>query len=379
MAGIPRILVVDPTSYLGDLVRAAMIMLDRRYIMVEIPDFNEALDEMYRTNVTLAVTAHYITDELSGIDWSERAIREQASANIIVVGSHEDPRPDAKKLENAPFQFVNYDSGEPFLRAIRVGLDGKEVVEAEESSGKSETVDYGSIPTIDIDAARGIVSNTRLELGAIGALLANRVGRILIDDGAMSYVDKEQIAPLLGPIFPKTIKLAPQIGGNGWLLNYFEGERYNIFALSIGYHYFVLFLMDASAPGALGAVTRYGRQGASRLVDLLGDSAWQHGQVAAPTPTKDKTGELIPVEAAIEAEPEEQPTEDMADLSAKLFETQLEPVDDLDLDLLFGQEVADDDLDDLIFAENSLEIQADLLKDDGIVSFEEAQNMGLLD
>lgn len=379
MASIPRIMVVDTSNRLGDLVRAAMAMLDRRYIMVEIPTPQEALDEVFRTEIDLAVTAYMLDGTMSGTEWAERAIREQAGAQIIVAASDNDPKLEPAKLKTMPFQYIAYTAGEHFLRAIRIGLDGQEVVEAEEGQS-AVALDLGPIPTLDIDHARGVLLEAIREIGAIGGLISDRAGRIVVDEGATGYIDKTQMTALFGPTFAQAVKVAPQVGGNGWSLKYYEGDRYNLFTLAAGYHYFMLFLVESSDKLAFGAVTRYGRQGAKRIIDILGDKAWAYADIQAVA-----TEMAAPIEAVVVATmPEvipprvvEQPITDTAELASKLFEEKLEPIADLDLDALFGQAQDDAAFGDL-FSEEALTGDDLLLTDDNTVSYEEAQDMGLL-
>lgn len=378
MASIPRIMVVDTTTRLGDLVRAAMAMLDRRYIMVEIPTPQEALNEVFRTEIDLAVTAYILDGTMTGTEWAERAIREQAGAQIIVAASESDPKMDAAKLKAMPFQYIPYTSGEHFLRAIRIGLDGHEVVEAEEGQS-AVSLDLGPIPNLDIDHTRSVLLEAIREIGAIGGLVSDRAGRIVVDEGATGYIDKNQMTALFGPTFAQAIKVAPQVGGNGWSLKYYEGDRYNIFTLAAGYHYFMMFLVESSDKLAFGAVTRYGRQGAKRIIDMLGEKAWGYSE-AQPV------AEVVVAEPVVVAKvvPEvvapviiEQPITDTAELASKFYEDKLEPVGDLDLDAIFGQ-AQDDAMFGDLFSEEAF-LKSDLmLADDNSVSYEEAQDMGLL-
>lgn len=368
MTAIPRILVVDPAGRLGMIVRAAMSMLDRRYVLVEVPTASEALDEVFGTEVDLAVTTYTIDKSMTGIEWAERAIRERAGAQIIVVASDENTRPAPELVKNAFFQYISHASGEKFLRAIRIGLDGKDVVEAEETSGPSFNI--GSVPELDLDGARDILIRTIGEIGAIGGLIADRAGRIVLDEGATSYVDKEMLAPLLGPSFGQLTKVSPQIGGNGWLLKYYEGDQYLLFGLSAGYHYFLMMLVSPSR-GALGAVTRYGRQGARDLAELMGDSAWEYAGA-------DEQVQEVETGLAPAVEKVEEPLLTPAEITSKLSAPSLEPVADIDIDSLFDSGGADDDDINALFDIDNDDLGLGDILDDGTVSFEEAQDMGLL-
>lgn len=379
MASIPRIMVIDATPRLGNLVRASLALLGRRYIMVEIPGASEALQEISRAEVALAVVAYSIDGTMTGLEWAEKAIREQAGTPIIVAADIDDPKPDPTKLDRAPYKYLAHASSENFLRAIRLGLDGEEVVAAEEGNTKSQ-LDLGPVPPLDVNAARKLLMDVMRDLGAVGSMISDRAGRIVVDEGATGYIDKAQTAALLGPSFAQSVKIAPQIGGNGWSLKFFEGERYNLFALGVGYHYFVLFLMDSANKQAFGLVNRYGRDGANKITELLGETAWRHATVAplAPPPPPLVAEEKpiaraapvaatpVVVERAPEIKPEPLP---------KILEEQMEPVVNLDLDLLFSQQSSDALFDEAFLDQLS---EPGTLLDENVVSYEEAQNMGLL-
>ncbi|PJF44081.1 MAG: hypothetical protein CUN55_05800 [Phototrophicales bacterium] len=373
MSGIPRILVVDANNHLGHVVRASMFLLDRQYVLVEIPTAKEALSEVIDTAINLAVVTYDLDGSMNGLEWATRAIRQRAGARIIVVADDHDPKPDAMLLESQNFQYIPYSSGEQFLRALRIGLDGPEVVAAEEASKESAAapLDLGPVPKINIDRSRAILLGAIREIGALGigvlgGLIADRAGRIIVDEGATSQIDKEQVTPLLGPSFAQAIRMSPHLGGNSWLMKFYEGDDYQLFALSAGYHYFMMLLVTPSR-GALGAVMRYGRQAARDLSELLGNEAWEYKEAQA---TATQTMIAAPI-----AEPEPEPIPTPEEITSKLMAPTLEPVGDLDIDALFATAEQVEDF-DLFDAEDSSGI-SDLL-DDGTISFEEARNMGLL-
>lgn len=376
MSAIPRILVVDTTDHLGHIVRASMSLLSRQYVLVEIPTADEALSEVIDTNINLAIVTYSLDGSMSGLDWATRAIRQRAGARIIVVAEEHDPEPDATLLESGNFQYVAYNAGERFLRAIRVGLDGTEVVQAEEaasSTGGGSSADLGPVPKLNLDRAREILLDAVREIGALGVgvlggLIADRAGRIVVDEGATSQIDKEAVTPLLGPSFAQAVRMSPHLGGKNWLMKYYEGDNFQLFALSIGYHYYMMLLVSPSR-GALGAVMRYGRQAARDLSVLLGDVAWEYIEPQQPAPA------LAAVANTPVAPPEpETPSMTPQEITTRLMEPTLEPVADLDIDSLFDGIDGNGDIDLFDSGDGGL---GDLL-DDGTISFEEARNMGLL-
>ncbi|MBI5929141.1 MAG: response regulator [Chloroflexi bacterium] len=374
MASIHRIMVIDTRAHLSDLVRAAMSMLGRRYAIYEVPSPESALDEIARVDFDLVVTALALDGGMNGLELAKRAIRERAGLAIVVVAAENDAAIELEQLQEVPVQFMPYPPGEKFVRALRVGLDGADVVEAAE--GPVE-VDLGPIPTLDVDKARGILVNTMRDAGAIGGLIADRTGRVVVDERT-GYIDKSLIAAVLGPTFAHATKIGPQIGGQGWSLKFYDGNRYDLFALALGYHYFAAFLFDDTKTGAFGAMTRFGRQGAEEIIKLLGDSAWTFEQPATlPTPalSSPRPSSRPPKHATqplpkIEAAPTPPPV---------LDEPILEPVvGELDFDLLFGQAAPDDSSFDDLFENNQpSDLNIGNIHGDKM-SFEEAQNMGLL-
>lgn len=374
MASIHRIMVIDTRAHLSDLVRAAMSMLGRRYAIYEVPSAESALDEIARVEFDLIVTAYTLDGTMNGLELAKRAIRERAGVAIVVVASENDPMIDAEQLEELPIQFMPYPPGEKFVRALRVGLDGADMTEAIE--GVSE-IDLGPIPPLDIDKARAILVNTMREVGAIGGLIADRTGRVVVDERT-GYIDKSLIASVLGPTFAHATKIGPQIGGQGWSLKFYDGNRYDLFALALGYHYFAAFLFDDTKTGAFGAMTRFGRQGAEEIIKLLGDNAWTFDQPATPP------APILPTSPRPISRPPKHATQPLPKLEITptppplLDEPILEPVGELDLDLLFGQSNPDELTFDDLFGNNQ-PVNLDIGNIHGDkMSFEEAQNMGLL-
>ncbi|MBZ0320796.1 MAG: hypothetical protein K8L91_30565 [Anaerolineae bacterium] len=374
MASIHRIMVIDTRAHLSDLVRAAMSMLGRRYAIYEVPSAESALDEIARVEFDLVVAAYTLDGTMNGLEFAKRAIRERAGVAIVIVAAENDPMIDADQLEELPIQYMPYPPGEKFVRALRVGLDGADVVEA--SEGIVE-IDLGPIPALDVDKARTILVNTMREVGAIGGLIADRTGRVVVDERT-GYIDKSLIAGVLGPTFAHAPKIAPQIGGQGWSLKFYDGNRYDLFALSLGYHYFAAFLFDDNKSGVFGAMTRFGRLGADAIIKLLGDSAWtfeQPAPVPVPTsPTAPRPGSRPPKHAT-----QPLPKLEVAPTAPAIVdEPILEPVGELDLDLLFGQSTPDEQsFDDLFSNDQPADLDLGNIHGDKM-SFEEAQNMGLL-
>jgi hypothetical protein len=369
-------MIVDPHKELGDYVRAAMELLNRPSILLEMPSTKSALDEMSNSSINLVVTTYKTDGTMNGLEFGTKCLHKQAGTPVIILAERDDPGSSELELEQSPFQYLDFPPAEKFFQSIRIGLDGADVVQAEQGTA---ALDLGPIPALEIDKAQSILNATIRDLGAVGGLISDRSGRIVTEGGATGYVDKAKLSALLGPSFAMTTKTAPELGGHSPLLQYFDGERYDLYALSIGYHYFLMFIFDGTKRAAFGAVTRFGREGAERITELLGDEAWSYKATVeakalpiADLPAKEQRkqkAESAP--ARVKEEPTPPPPEPF-----KEDEPILEPVKDLDLDRIFGEESVNDNSFDDLFSEDELSNLSSLPGDK--VSFEEAQDMGLL-
>ena len=225
------------------------------------------------------------------------------------------------------------------------------------------------------------------ESGAIGAIVSDRLGRVIHSEGGTGYFDKDVLAATLGPAFSRTVDLRELLGGNAWSLQFYDGDKYDIFALALGLHYFVALVFEGAERPAYGAVTRYGRNEAENIIEKIGADAWSFRRAArritqSMQPVSvEQTGAPSPESAATaEVDPSEEPTQPMQPVDepppSTLPELKFEPVADMDVDNLFGQNVNESDFDDL-FGDSDTE--ESFLSGSDTVSFDDAMNMGILD
>lgn len=388
MASIPRIVVADHIGDVAGIVRGAITMLDRRCIIVEVPSAQEALEELTNASVDLLVAAYGLPEQ-NGVELASRAIRESARTSIIVLARPDDPEVDRQTLENSPFMYLVRPLGEPFLRALRVGLDGEASVTVQETGGSSSSaLDLGPLPQIDTTAVTDNLMQLMLDTGATGVMFADRLGHVIASEGAANYYDfnKEICAALLGPSVARTADIRDLTGGNAWTLQYYDGEQYDIFVLSLGVHYFLALLFDGTKRAAFGTVTNYGRKAVDTILEKLGNEVWSFRRTATITQTMTVLKVELPEEtpAKVATAPEEALPAVAAELisaavpAEAIPELKLEPVENLDADLLFGQSINEGDF-DALFSEDDLKEDAVFLSGNDIVSFDDAMDMGILD
>jgi CheY-like chemotaxis protein len=381
MPSVPRIVTVDPTYNITRIVRGAMTLLNRQHILIEVPSSDDALGEVSNSSIDLVITAQDVPGNMDGIELATRISHESLGTPVIVLAEAEDPPVDETILEDAPFQYFMRPVAEPFLRGLRIALDGETAVEASESQAGLAGPDLGPVPAVDIEQLRDVVIPLVRDVGAMAVILADRTGRVLVEHGATGYIDRETLAVILGPSFARANEVSDLVGGKAWTMHYYDGERLDVFGLALGLHYFICLIFDGSNRGAFGAVTMFGRRAADQMIEMLGEAAYavktaETAPAAKPKKKKRKTQET-PVAAA----KAEEPTEEMA----ALFETApsaptLEPVTDFDPEALFGQSV-DESAADVLFDPDALgDLAASLAAEEGErVGYDEAIDMGILD
>jgi len=382
MASIPRILAVDETYQIAEILRGTMALMDRRFILIEVPSADGALAELHESHVDLLVTAYTLPDS-TGTELAARSIRESAGTPVIVLAASSDPEPEAGTLENASYTFLTRPMGEQFLRAVRIGLDGEAAVTAQESRADvSAGLELGPVPEVSEDVLRDNLMSMMRDTTSIGAFIADRLGRVVVSEGITGYFDINVCAATLGPHFASTVDLRESIGGNAWTLQYFDGENYDLFAMALGLHYFAVLIFDGSKRAAFGPVTRYGREGADTIIEKIGgEAAWSfRRKVSKVTQSMQAVDAEVLEAAAAESEanvapasaPEEVlPPVDIPDLK-------LDPVENLDADTLFNQKVDESAFDDL-FTEEEMTQENVFISKDNNVSFDDAMNLGILD
>lgn len=376
MSSVPRIVILDPARELAPVVRGALALLNRQHILVEVPTADDVLDEVQHRSINLIVTAYRIPGAADGIALA-RAVGETAPDVPVIVLADQSDRPlDPSALAGEPFQYYCRPDAEAFVRGVRAALDG-EPVEPEPAFVPVPDEARGPAPPVDARALRGVVAGVMRDVGAVGALLADRNGRVLIDEGATRYINPRALAGLLAPSFARLSDLSGLVGARPWALHYYDGTRVDVFALALGLHHFMCLIVDGGNRSAMGAVTIYGRRAADQIIELIGEAAYSvTGEEALPPADVYEPGA-----ESSDGEPERHasaPSGDGTEADALL--TDQAALADFDPDALFGQPV-DENLADSLF---SLERLADIVAtlepdDDEHVDYRQARDLGLLD
>jgi hypothetical protein len=236
------------------------------------------------------------------------------------------------------------------------------------------------VPPIDTKVALRIIDSLLTDVGAMAVILASRTGQVLIERGAVGYLDREQLTGLLLPMVTTTIEMGKLVGGHASALQFYDGENYDIFVLSVGLHHFMCLVFDGQiGVRQFGAVNRFGRRAAEDLIALLGANAFIIEYITPPAPRENEAGMTAdeePLEpAAVRAEEWEQ-TE-----MPEPEPIRLDPIETLDLSLFDPKQLAslDENEAEALFDPDTLaQIASETRRDRGPLSYDEARQLGIV-
>lgn len=281
MAPLPRIMVVDHRHEIGPAVQATLALLDLRAVVTEVPSSEDAVLEMQRAPHDLMVASYKLPDT-NGLDLARIAADEAPGMSVIVIADIDDPVPDDDALSQALYTvLVKPLAADRLSRALRAAL-GEEVEEAPPAAAPVE--DLGPVPDIDLEELRGILSALLTDVGAMALVLMDRNGQLLLELGAVGYLDREKLTSVLAPSFAAMVHIVDLVGGEPWGMYFWDGDQFDIYGLSLGLHHFVCLVFEATVGNrALGSVTIYGKRAIEEMLKSVGPAAFE---IHKPAPAK---------------------------------------------------------------------------------------------
>lgn len=264
----PRIIVLDESNKIYNVVRTALELLGRtpRLIHAVLP--GDALAELSLSTVDLLVTTQSAADTDVN-QFAFHAKRELASVAIIVVGEQSDSE---LETDGVTYQYLRRPfAAETFLRALRVALDGPQaVVPVTETQSDAALM---PVPVVKVDKLRNGLFELMRESRAMAAVIADRNGKVLSFDGAAGYFDRDMVAAAVAPILSSTAKLTSLVGDAPRLLHYIEGGKNDAFVLNVGLHHCLILIHDGKAPsGTLAVIRRSGWLVVSDMLKIIGEN-----------------------------------------------------------------------------------------------------------
>lgn len=397
MPSLPRVVTVDPAGSIPQVVRSALDLMDRLVIQVDVPSGNDALEEIKRGDCRVVVTAwDLLDDDMKGWELAALLKRESQDTEIIILAEVEDTALDEETLQESPFIYLQRPvDGAKFLSALRAALDGEDVqamLLASSTPTAANVADqFGPVPEMDLERAKTTINQLMVDLNASAILLATRDGRVLLEHGTVGYMDRDVLTQSLAPLILTNIHMKDLVGGNTTTIQFYDGDEYDVFVLSVGMHHFIAVIFDGTLGARqFGLVNRFGRRAAEDLIALLGAHAWiilppepkQEKAEAAPrratkrkkTEEREETVELE--RARFATEEAAQPVAEVAPAEPEPEAPKLDPIEDLDPDALFSEDV---DFDDNLFDLDNMEKLSSEGDQGGKLDWEEAMRLGLID
>lgn len=400
MASVPRILTVDPYGNISAQIRAAFELMDRYVTQIDVPNAEVALEEFKRGGIDAVIASWTLGDKMQGWLLAGQLQQIDPTIAVILLGNYGDIEMDDATREQSPYVYLRRPFDIPqLIRVLSAALDHGDIFEAIKTpvlAGVQSISDMGPVPSINVDRARDVLRELIRDLNPISVILSTREGEIVALEGTnMSDFPTEEISHVIMNSILANLDLRDYIGGNASAFQYFDGDVYDIYALSVGLHHFVLVVFEGSAGSRqLGAVSNYGRKRVEGLIGVLGANAWIL-QRRAPEPEEDKEvmrrsqqrpQTVVEEEPVIELEraqiTSEVPTVKVAEEEFVSNLPQMEAIseDEFDLNAIFGGNM-EGSMEDMFSLDALGEIvqEEDSKKDAGpTISWDDAEKFGLL-
>lgn len=392
MVFIPRIVTIDPTGIVARVVRSALELLDLSVIQTDVPFPSDALN-MIDDKINLVITSYLLGSGLTGLELGQRIKHSSPNTAVIVLADNEGLAIDDDQLSPDYIYLSRPLDIQRFMQVLLAGLESPDAMQKAYQAGFGGTTiasgddDLGAVPKIDPNPARKILEKLQSELGSMAVLLADRTGELLLEVGTTNYFNRDELARSLVPMMKTNLGMREIVGGQVTTIQFYDGDNYDIFVLSVGLHHFISVVFEGEQGARqFGFVNRFGRKTVEDLIGLIGANAFFVIPTPPPAPA---VREDIPKRQTITAKAvpfAEEPVElaraeIQFDDDTGTFETiapTLEPITDLNIDLLFGDGV---ELDESMFDFDNLDKtgkgDAGLFKK-GKISWDDAKDLGVL-
>jgi CheY-like chemotaxis protein len=352
----PHILIVDDERGLARVLRTSLEMLERGYIVRDVPSGEEALLEIGRAEFDLLVCDYWLPG-MSGLELIERVRQRDPDTKTLLITGHNiefDDQIEALGIIEVLHKPIEV---EYFIEVVQRALYG------EPDIAPVIGTELGPIPEFDKAMALSHLSSLQIDLGASAVVLVDRTGQTIIESGLLdSGLRFDRLSALLAHNLTATTDIAACLGAQTpSALHYYEGDLYDVYALSVGAHFFMVMVFPSGSQNRMGPVMRYGKRAATGLLEMVGPEL-----APATSPARPAAKPARAAEKVARAKPAKKEAEPAA----------VTQVDDLDLDVLdqaLEGEVPDPDA----FWEEAAEQEAAEASTDAI-SLKEAIELGLI-
>jgi CheY-like chemotaxis protein len=370
-----RILIVDDQRDVARVLRASLELLNRGYFIVDVPSAEEAMLEIRSKPFDIIVT-DYELPGMTGSEFIKRIRKRTPGIQALVITGH----PPAKIKESLGGVEVSGIFEKPldtqaFTNAVVRALHGEE----ETAEIPAVSAALGQIPEFNEKPIALLLGSLGADLGANAVAFVDRAGNVLLRQGQLDEGMRfSELAVLLAYNFTTTAEISEYLGeGPSGAVHYYDGSSYDIYALSVGLHFFVIIVFPGGSQKQMGPVLRFGKAAVTQMIDEIGEAALSTGGVAPE--------EAAPEEAVPEVAPEEEAGEAVAEAVTEAVAEFAVPVEQEEIEVLPELEIDLDELDaalagdasdtDAFWAEAA---ENEGSYDDETMSLEEAREMGII-
>lgn len=348
-----RVLIVDDQREVARVLRTSLELSEQGYFVVDVPSGEEALLELgHKFDV---IVSDYRLPGMTGPELLRRVQKVQSDVKMILISGSPMQEVKAALGDLEVFRvFEKPIDTTAFVEAMNIAVYGEQ--NAAKLKVKEETKSL--VPIFDETQVLRELSSLHVALGSRGMALINRSGKVLLKEGSVDDVPRfNELVVLLARNFTTTSEISMYLGDEpSTPVHYYDGNWYDIYALSVGPHFFIAVIFPGGSQKAMGPVLRYGKPAVSNIISIIGDGAAAPG-LSVPEKEKTEAAVAAPIttEKAKKVAPPPEPAE------PETTKTQ-EPELSLDMLVKEGEEIEALDLD---FDDLSLDLDSDLGDLDG--------------
>lgn len=402
----PRILTLDPLGVLARRMRALLDLADRPAVHLDAPNIEAALFEVEAGAIALLFAVYPLPD-VDVLDFAVAVRERQPNAAIVLLADPDEEVPGTVEDWQAARFVLLRTPVDPqlLLRMTQAAVRGEDVRLALEAAPEIALRDAGAarlapnmpVPAIDPKAVRSVLDRLAVDVGVPSVMLLSRTGSAIAEVGA-SGLSPAQLAGALAPSIESVLAMGSLAGARTALMQVYNGETHDIFALSVGVHYLLVCVYDGqNGMRQLGAISRLGRRAAEDLITLLGANAYALEAPDSYSPADSEDASSMAEEparrkktrAAPPTEPELDPVEPLAvaetwgppEVPHEPVTLRLEPLLNLDVNIFDDsalERVDSSSFDDLFNPDMMAQIANENRSGRGPLTYDEARDLGIL-
>lgn len=275
-----RILIVDDQREVARVMRTALELSNRGFHVIDVPSGEEALLEMGQPFDL--VISDYRLPGMSGVELLERIHKVQSSIKMILMTAQalDEVQPKATNLDLVDILEKPIDT-DIFVETVTRAISGQD---RPARLVPVTAADDRPLPEFDAHVVAGKLNQLLVDLGALGLAFIGRTGKVLLKQGSVDEVPRfGELAVLLANNFTTTAEISTYLGDDrSTAVHYYDGNWYDIFALSVGVNFFVAVIYPGGSQRNMGAVLRIGKPGVHDIIDLISEDTSQPSPAAGP-------------------------------------------------------------------------------------------------